>query len=110
MSYAYDTVVIRNLPFDCNRHSLGEEFSNCGSIKFVEMRASGSGVIRFDSRRDAERAVGKKFRFFIYCTIFPILTHCAIGLIYILGMMDKQSVLGRVISVHPSEPIGGKKI
>ena len=57
----YDTVVIRNLPLDCNRQVLREGFGNCGSIKFAEMQINerGSGIIRFDSPRGAERAVGE---------------------------------------------------
>merc|ERR1711944_316458 len=51
---SYDTVVIRNLPLDCNWQVLREGFSNCGNIKFVEMKERGTGIIRFESPRDAE--------------------------------------------------------
>jgi len=70
----FDTIIIRNLPLDCNWQVLRDGFSNCGEIKFVEMKERGTGIIRFASSRDAERAV---------------------------SMMDKQTVSGRVISVHP---------
>ena len=56
---SYDTIIIRNLPMDCNWQVLRDGFSNCGEIKFVEMKERGTGIIRFASPRDADRAVCK---------------------------------------------------
>ena len=55
----YDTVVIHNLPLDYNWQDLKKGFSNCGNIKFVEMKERGTGIIRFDSPGDARRTVGE---------------------------------------------------
>merc|ERR1712223_1996664 len=73
-SRPFDTIIIRNLPLDCNWQVLREGFSHCGDIKFAEMKEQGSGLIRFSNERDAERAI---------------------------SMMHKQTVAGRVIDVRP---------
>merc|ERR1712088_315498 len=70
----FDTIIIRNLPLDCNWQVLREGFSHCGEIKYAEMKEQGSGLIRFANERDAERAI---------------------------SMMHKQTVAGRVIDVRP---------
>merc|ERR1719512_530334 len=70
----FDTIIIRNLPLDCNWQVLREGFSHCGDIKYAEMKELGSGLIRFGNERDAERAI---------------------------SMMHKQTVAGRVIDVRP---------
>jgi len=70
----FDTIIIRNLPLDCNWQVLREGFSHCGDIKYAEMKERGSGLIRFGNERDAERAI---------------------------SMMHKQTVAGRVIDVRP---------
>ena len=54
-----DSIIIRNLPVDCNWQVLREGFSHCGDIKYAEMKERGTGLIRFISERDAERAVCK---------------------------------------------------
>merc|ERR1712223_1721596 len=69
-----DTIIIRNLPLDCNWQVLREGFSHCGDVKYAEMKERGSGLIRFANERDAERAI---------------------------SMMHKQTVAGRVIDVRP---------
>merc|ERR1719266_626665 len=53
----FDTIIIRNLPLDCNWQVLREGFSHCGDIKYAEMKERGSGLIRFANERDAERAI-----------------------------------------------------
>ena len=58
-SPSYDTVVIRNLPLDCNSQVLRKGFSNCGNIKFVEMKEGGTAIIRFELRLNAQKAVSK---------------------------------------------------
>ena len=58
-SPSYDTVVIHNLPLDCNLQVLREGFRNCGNIKFVEMKELGIGIIRFGHRIDAQKAISK---------------------------------------------------
>merc|ERR1711935_571896 len=73
-SRPFDTIIIRNLPLDCNWQVLREGFSHCGEIKYAEMKERGSGIIRFSNERDAERAI---------------------------SMMHKQTVAGRVIDVRP---------
>ena len=73
-SRPFDTIIIRNLPLDCNWQVLREGFSHCGDIKYAEMKEQGSGIIRFANERDAERAI---------------------------SMMHKQTVAGRVIDVRP---------
>lgn len=52
-----DTIVIRNLPNDCNWQDLRELFTHCGEVKYAEMKERGTGLVRFNSERDAERAV-----------------------------------------------------
>ena len=54
-----DTIIIRNLPLDCNWQVLRQGFSHCGEIKFAEMKERGSGIIQFTNERDAERAICK---------------------------------------------------
>lgn len=34
-------------------------FSSCGDVKYAEMKERGTGMVRFNTERDAERAVGK---------------------------------------------------
>ena len=55
----FDSIIIRNLPMDCNWQVMREGFSHCGEIKFAEMKDRGSGIIRFANERDAERAICK---------------------------------------------------
>merc|ERR1739845_222209 len=45
---SYDTIIIRNLPMDCNWQVLRDGFSNCGEIKFVELKNVAQAL--FDSR------------------------------------------------------------
>jgi len=73
-SRPFDTIIIRNLPLDCNWQVLREGFTHCGDIKYAEMKERGCGLIRFGNERDAERAI---------------------------SMMHKQTVAGRVIDVRP---------
>ena len=54
-----DSIMIRNLPPDCNWQILREGFAHCGEIKYAEMKERGTGLIRFTGERDAERAVCK---------------------------------------------------
>lgn len=68
-----DTVVVRNLPPDCNWQILREGFAHCGEIKYAEMKDRGTGMIRFMNERDAEKAA---------------------------SMMHNQSIAGRTIEVR----------
>lgn len=68
-----DTVSVRNLPPDCNWQILREGFAHCGEIKYAEMKDRGTGMIRFMTEADAERAV---------------------------SMMHNQSIAGRTIEVR----------
>ena len=58
----FDTIIIRNLPLDCNWQVLREGFSHCGDIKYAEMKERGCGLIRFANERDAEKAICKIFK------------------------------------------------
>jgi hypothetical protein len=40
---------------------LRELFTHCGEVKYAEMKERGTGLVRFNSERDAERAVCKFF-------------------------------------------------
>merc|ERR1711953_1487822 len=73
-SRPFDTIVIRNLPLDCNWQVLRDGFSHCGDIKYAEMKERGTGLIRFAYEKDAERAI---------------------------TMMHNQKVNDRVIDVRP---------
>lgn len=54
-----DAIIVRNLPPSCSWQALREGFSHCGEIKYAEMKERGTGMVRFASERDAERAVCK---------------------------------------------------
>ena len=54
-----DTVIIRNLPNDITWQDLREGFAQCGDIKYAEMKERGTGLIRFNSEMDADRATSK---------------------------------------------------
>ena len=41
---------------------LRELFTHCGEVKYAEMKERGTGLVRFNSERDAERAVCKLFK------------------------------------------------
>merc|ERR1719362_1030000 len=69
-----DTIIISNLPLDCDWQVLKKGFSHCGDIQFAEMKGPGSLLIRFGNETDAARAI---------------------------SMMHKQTVAGRVIDVRP---------
>ena len=43
----------------CPLQDLRELFSSCGEVKYAEMKERGTGMVRFNSERDAERAVGE---------------------------------------------------
>ena len=64
-----DSIMIRNLPPDCNWQILREGFAHCGEIKYAEMKERGTGLIRFTGERDAERAVCKQSYVLYYSNI-----------------------------------------
>ena len=66
-----DSIMIRNLPPDCNWQILREGFAHCGEIKYAEMKERGTGLIRFTGERDAERAVCKQRYVLYYFNINP---------------------------------------
>ena len=68
----FDTIIIRNLPLDCNWQVLREGFCHCGDIKYAEMKERGTGLIRFANERDAERAICKFFFRQFYAILFTI--------------------------------------
>jgi len=52
-----NTVVVANLPETCTWQLLKQKFRECGEVVFAEMRDKNTGIVRFISERDAERAV-----------------------------------------------------
>merc|ERR550517_477785 len=52
-----DAIMVRNLAPDYTWQMLKDRFTHVGDIKYAEMKERGTGVIRFGSERDSERAV-----------------------------------------------------
>ncbi|KAG8226989.1 hypothetical protein J437_LFUL000294 [Ladona fulva] len=52
-----DTVVVKNLPPSVSWQMLRDQFRSVGDVKFAEIRNKDMGLIRFNSERDAQRAV-----------------------------------------------------
>jgi len=51
-----DTIVVNNLPVSCTWQDLRDKFCEVGDVLFADIRAKGTGVVRFSSDRDAQRA------------------------------------------------------
>jgi len=54
-----DTVVVRNLPDETSSQILKDGFNQCGDIKYCEIKAPGTGVIRFDGAKAAQIAIAR---------------------------------------------------
>ncbi|XP_050667270.1 myelin expression factor 2 isoform X2 [Leptidea sinapis] len=52
-----DMVIITNLPQTVTWQLIREKFSECGDVKFAEMTAPDTAIVRFHKEWDAERAV-----------------------------------------------------
>merc|ERR1719436_1488311 len=52
-----DAILVRNLAPDYTWQMLKDRFAHVGDIKYAEMKERGTGVIRFGSERDSDRAV-----------------------------------------------------
>ncbi|XP_026326051.1 heterogeneous nuclear ribonucleoprotein M isoform X2 [Hyposmocoma kahamanoa] len=52
-----DMVVITNLPPTVTWQLIREKFSECGDVKFAEMTAPDTAIVRFHQEWDAERAI-----------------------------------------------------
>ncbi|XP_068622398.1 myelin expression factor 2-like [Battus philenor] len=52
-----DMVIITNLPPTVTWQLIREKFSECGDVKFAEMTAPDTAVVRFHKEWDAERAI-----------------------------------------------------
>ncbi|XP_047532471.1 heterogeneous nuclear ribonucleoprotein M-like [Vanessa atalanta] len=52
-----DMVIISNLPPTVTWQLIREKFSECGDVKFAEMTAADTAIVRFHKDWDAERAV-----------------------------------------------------
>ncbi|KAI5651401.1 RNA recognition motif domain-containing protein [Phthorimaea operculella] len=52
-----DMVVITNLPPTVTWQLIREKFSECGDVKFAEMTAPDTAIVRFHKEWDAERAI-----------------------------------------------------
>ena len=83
-----DSIMIRNLPPDCNWQILREGFAHCGEIKYAEMKERGTGLIRFTGERDAERAVCK--------SIYPIPYFC---LVFIFWFIYSTKIIYHINSI-----------
>lgn len=51
-----DTIVVNNLPVSCTWQDLRDKFCEVGDVLFADIRAKGTGIVRFSSERDAQRA------------------------------------------------------
>jgi len=51
-----DTIVVNNLPVNCTWQDLRDKFCEVGDVLFADIRAKGTGIVRFSSERDAQRA------------------------------------------------------
>ncbi|CAL8098877.1 unnamed protein product [Orchesella dallaii] len=56
-SASSNTVIVANLPPTCTWQMLKTKFRECGEVVFAEMRDKSTGIVRFATERDAERAV-----------------------------------------------------
>ncbi|XP_004929669.1 heterogeneous nuclear ribonucleoprotein M isoform X2 [Bombyx mandarina] len=52
-----DMVIITNLPQTVTWQLIREKFSECGDVKFAEMTAPDTAIVRFHKEWDAERAI-----------------------------------------------------
>lgn len=52
-----DTIVVRNLPPTVSWQSLRERFSEVGDVRYAELKGAGVAIVRFQTERDAQRAV-----------------------------------------------------
>jgi len=57
MSRSSDTVMVKNLPYDCNWMLLRERFGQAGRVTYTEKTGQGVGLIKFSSELEAERGV-----------------------------------------------------
>jgi RNA recognition motif-containing protein len=48
---------VANLPQSCSWQVLKQKFREAGEVLYAEMRDKNTGIVRFASERDAERAV-----------------------------------------------------
>ena len=92
-----DAIIVRNLPASCSWQALREGFSHCGEIKYAEMKERGTGMVRFASERDAERAVCKLTR---QCVPVPHLPSQLYRTSVFLAMMNKHNIGGQTIDVR----------
>ncbi|XP_046450290.1 myelin expression factor 2-like isoform X2 [Daphnia pulex] len=51
-----DTILVTNLPPNCSWQDLRDTFCEVGDVLFADIRAKGTGLVRFSSERDAQRA------------------------------------------------------
>jgi len=57
VSNSSDTVMVKNLPYDCNWMLLRERFGQAGRVTYTEKTGQGVGLIKFSSEMEAERGV-----------------------------------------------------
>lgn len=52
-----DTIIVQNLPMSYTWQNLRDRFRDVGSVRYTEVKGRGTAVVRFNSERDAQRAV-----------------------------------------------------
>lgn len=52
-----DAILVQNLPMGYSWQNLRDRFRDVGSVRFTDMKGRGTAVVRFNSERDAQRAV-----------------------------------------------------
>lgn len=52
-----DTVIVRNLPTSYNWQTLRDRFKDIGDVRYTEVKGRGTAIVRFNTERDAQRAV-----------------------------------------------------
>lgn len=52
-----DAIIVQNLPMNYTWQNLRDRFRDVGSVRYTDVKGRGTAVVRFNSERDAQRAV-----------------------------------------------------
>ncbi|KAH7966847.1 hypothetical protein HPB49_019881 [Dermacentor silvarum] len=52
-----DAIMVQNLPMGYSWQNLRDRFRDVGSVRYTDMKGRGTAIVRFNSERDAQRAV-----------------------------------------------------
>ncbi|KAL1430960.1 hypothetical protein MTO96_014382 [Rhipicephalus appendiculatus] len=52
-----DAIMVQNLPMGYSWQNLRDRFREAGSVRYTDMKGRGTAIVRFNSERDAQRAV-----------------------------------------------------